>query len=407
MSSEDLVAQAVARADDAREGATPAKDARPERWWVVGDPQAPFAQLAAVLAHHHAVGDDGWLRPDVGIVSIGDHFDYGAGSGIADRAEREAAGREGERVLSWLAAHSARQVEILLGNHDLARVQELASISSDDDFASARLSASTALMLSGNERAAALAEHGARFPGIPTPGLAARDFSTFTVSQRRLVQRLLCARRYCAALVGRRGDREVLLVHTPITAREIGLLALPDPAGAASLATSLQAALDEAVDRVAARWTAGENVALDLSPLHCAGVAGEEAGGWLASRPANPDRAGDVDRRWENDPGRPRRFHPDALPRGLVQISGHTTHRLCVRELAPWVDDEARTAPAWSLRTLTSGDGEPRYRAGIRAAEPNEACVYLVDASMHASPANEVPLLEIDAVVASRPDRRR
>src|SRR5262249_52304251 len=84
-----------------------------------GDPQAPFSTLLAILDRHGLLAEDGRLRPEVRLVSLGDHFDYGPPD------IRLEAGRNGVLAMSWLAAHPEDQVTILLGNHDLARAGEL------------------------------------------------------------------------------------------------------------------------------------------------------------------------------------------------------------------------------------------------------------------------------------------
>lgn len=99
------------------------------RTFVVGDPQAPFAAVMAVLDHHGLLDGDR-LRGDVRLVAIGDYFDY-------DLDDPVGAGLEGLRVLRWLVSHDEEQVVLLAGNHDLARVMELAQID-DATFARAR-----------------------------------------------------------------------------------------------------------------------------------------------------------------------------------------------------------------------------------------------------------------------------
>ena len=90
------------------------------RTYVIGDPQGPFAKVRDVLARHGLlVGDR--LAGDVVLISIGDHFDY-------DHHDPIAAGQEGLKLLRWLADHEPAQVHILLGNHDAARVMELAKL---------------------------------------------------------------------------------------------------------------------------------------------------------------------------------------------------------------------------------------------------------------------------------------
>jgi len=129
------------------------------RTLVIGDPQAPFAKLLAVLDHHGAIRGDR-LASDVVLISIGDHFDY-------DLNDWYQAGQDGLRFLRWLASHDDAQVKILLGNHDASRVMELAAIT-DERFAQARAFARS---LDGD--AAGDARFRAAFPELPTLGLPA------------------------------------------------------------------------------------------------------------------------------------------------------------------------------------------------------------------------------------------
>ena len=77
--------------------------------YVLGDPQASFAAVMALLARYDLLDAGGRLRSDASLVSIGDHFDY-------DLRAPEISGREGLAVLRWLASHE--QVTLVLGNHD-------------------------------------------------------------------------------------------------------------------------------------------------------------------------------------------------------------------------------------------------------------------------------------------------
>src|SRR5262245_21504471 len=100
---------------------------------AVGDPQAGFEKYLRILDRHGLLGEEGELRPDVSLLSIGVHFDY-------DGGDIESVRRDGLRLLRWLAGHPASQVLILAGNHDLCRVVELAG-ETDARFAEARRAA--------------------------------------------------------------------------------------------------------------------------------------------------------------------------------------------------------------------------------------------------------------------------
>lgn len=285
------------------------------RTLVIGDPQAPFGKLLAVLDHHGALRGDR-LASDVVLISIGDHFDY-------DLNDWDQAGQEGLRFLRWLASHDDAQVKILLGNHDASRVMELVAIT-DERFAQARAFARS---LDGD--GAGDARFLAAFPELPTRGLAGRDYASFLVEQRTLVMELLLAGRFQLALAGTLPcGRDVLLTHAGVTHRELAMLGVP--AEPRAVAAALQAHLTGAVDRVRADWARGLLMPLSLEPLHQAGVPGEEGGGLLYHRPTNPEHA-EADRRWLLAPARPRRFDPPAtrtrkLPRRRARRS-HTTSR--------------------------------------------------------------------------------
>lgn len=365
---------------------------RPGRWFAIGDPQTSFEKLRAVLDHHGLLAGDR-LRPEVGLVSMGDHFDYGGG-GTIDDDERREAGRQGCRTLDWLAGHPPEQVRILVGNHDLARVQELACVD-DATFVEARREA-VALRRSAS-RGAAQSRFHERFPMIPTPGLADRDFSTFLDQQRTLVQRLLVEGRFDCALRGRLGDRPCLITHAGVTTRELRLLGLREDARPEAIAAELSAFLRERVERVTDAWSRGELEPLDLAPLHHAGVCPREAGGMFAHRPANPDRPNVKDREWEWDASLPRRFDPRTLPAGLLQIVGHTQHRKLVPELDPWVADDGRRATGHELRSLEVHGDLVRYGPGIPGGSDGSRMVF-TDARLHEAPVDEVELLALEDV---------
>lgn len=334
------------------------------RWFVLGDPQAPHDRVRASLARAGLLTPDHRLRDDVGLVSLGDHFDF---PGDPD---------DGARTLAWLASHPSPQCVILAGNHDLARVMDLARVT-DEDFAAARHASSQALAPQDFSR---------RFPHVPTAALAARDYHHFSAAQRAQVSSLLRAGRVAlAATATLRDGGEALLTHAGVTARELGLLGVgADPRG---IAGSLNDALRAAVSR----WREGD--ALDLGALHVAGAAGEEGGGMLYHRPAHPDGA-DPDA-WRED--RPRRFDPRALPRGVVQVCGHTGHAKCRALLGAWVDDEARAVRSGGARTLSVRGGAVRYAMGLRAREGDDATLYLLDGDLPRCD-DDPPLMEVAAV---------
>jgi hypothetical protein len=338
--------------------------ARGRRWYVLGDPQTPHDRVRAALARAGLLTPDLRLRDDVGLVSLGDHFDF---PGDPD---------DGARTLAWLTSHPPSQCVILAGNHDLARVMDLARVS-DEDFAAARTDASQALALQAFVR---------RFPHVPTAALAARDYHHFTVAQRAQVSSLLRAGRVVlAATATLRDGGEALLTHAGVTGREVALLGVrADP-------REIAVALNDTLRRAVARWREGD--ALDLGALHVAGAAGEEGGGMLYHRPAFPDGA-DPDA-WRAD--RPRRFDPRVLPHGMVQVCGHTGHAKCRALLGAWVEAEAHAVRSGGARTLSVRGDVVRYAMGLRAREGDDATLYLLDGDLPRCD-DDPPLMEVAAV---------
>jgi hypothetical protein len=349
------------------------------RTFVMGDPQASFDQLRAILDHHGALAGDR-LAGDVTLVSIGDHFDY-------DPNDWQTAGANGVAFLRWLASHDASQVKLLLGNHDVSRVMELIAIS-DERFAAAR---ALARALEGDP--ARDARFRAAFPELPTPGLAGRDFASFSVEQRALVIELLLAGRFELALVGElAGGRTVLLTHAGVTNRELVMLGVP--AQPHAIADALRGRLARAIDEVRADWARGVAMPLSLEPVHVAGVPGEEGGGLLYHRPTNPERP-DADRSWERAPTRPRRFDPRTLPIGLVQVAGHTGHNKCLAELGEWSTDAARGRKHGGIRTLRRAGQNVTYDLGVAAPAAGVADLILIDGEARRVPSHEVSLLPL------------
>jgi hypothetical protein len=370
------VARALERADEARRGAltlaTPSR--APRRAVAIGDPQTTAERFFAVLAHHDLLDDDGVLRADVQLASLGDHFDF-------NPRHRAPAGQavDGARILAWLAAHPREQVTIVIGNHDASRVMEF-SHATDARIAAAR-----------GQLDAPAAEFARAFPELPVPGLIAKDYLCFVEAQRAQVERLLLAGRMSLAATAARGGHRRLLVHAGVTMREVDLLGCA--VGVAAIADALQAHLARAVDAVRARWIAGERAALDLGDVHVAGDKGRddvrlrEGGGLLYHRPADPARM-------HHDADRPRRYDPRTLPRGVVQVVGHTNDRKCRRELAPWL---AADLPAYAaVRTLAVGDAadDVVYRAGV--IDGVATGLVLADPDMSHAAVEDIAIVELD-----------
>ncbi|MCC6334750.1 MAG: metallophosphoesterase [Myxococcales bacterium] len=333
---------------------------------AIGDPQAPFATVRAVLAAHHLL-DGERLRGDVLLISIGDHFDWGP-----PEARREATD-DALAMLSWLASHPPDQVVLLAGNHDLARVGELSHFADDSAFDAARQQADLAYRR-GNvdrERQAELLE---RYPFLPTAELLSRDCSCFSVAQRVLVTELLRTRRFRLA----HEHQGLLVVHAGVTLDDLALLH-GDTSTAAGAAHALNAFLD---DRVA-RWKDGP---LDLTPLHQAGDAKRGEGrGVLFHRPVDPKLAkpGQLD-------GPPRRrFDPRRLPPNFPQAVGHVRDKKCREELAAWCEPGSVDGPIRSLRVEAD---MVRYQLGCQV----DARMYFIDGGMLHARAEDYELFDLD-----------
>jgi len=356
------------------------------RTLVLGDMQAPLERILAVLRHRGALRSDrpgeDRLREGFHLVSIGDHVDYGH--------DPEAAGREGEAVLDWLADQPASRVTLLLGNHDAARVVELAGWT-DARFGAARAAAAAVRGLpEGPARAVADAAFRRSFPDAPTLDLVARDYASYTEAQAARIAGLLRGGRMrLATTVPDADGRPLLVTHAGVTTREVRLLVEEGRLDAAATdAAALAAALEAFLDAALARWATG--TPLDLAPLYLGASHQREAGGLLYHRPANPDPAlrPDADLAWEFDPERPRRFAPGQLPAGLSQVCGHTPHRRAWRELVGFSEGEVGEPGA--VRTLVAG---PRNRYVARRLPPaaaGEAHLYCIDASLADTPPERV-----------------
>jgi hypothetical protein len=359
---------------------------------VMGDPQAPHAQVQGVLTHHGVLAD-GRVAPTVTLVSAGDHFDY-------DLDDPAGAGREGLINLRWLGQHDRSRVRILFGNHDAARVMELITLD-DVRFAEARLLARHIREIADRDGWPAAEriydeQFVPRFPDLPTPGLASRDYASYSEEQRALVIELLLAGRFDLALAGElRDGRRVLMTHAGVTTRELAMLGLADERDPVVIAAALQARFRAAIEDRRADWTRGVLRPLSLEPLHVSGRDGAEGGGLLYHRPAQLDRPG-ANRAWEADAARPRRFDPRTLPTGLLQVVGHTGHHKARTELGEaWVSAAAREQLRGGIRTLRVRDGDVRYELGTLPAESGSTDLYLVDGEMWRVPAADYRLFEL------------
>ena len=331
----------------------------------MGDPQAPFPTVLAVLDRHGLLRHDGRLRDDVQLVSMGDHFDWGAPS---DRAR---ATTDALALLAWLVSHPPEQVVLLAGNHDLARVCELASFENDEAFEAAWAWANR--IYRGAPDEAGTRAFLERYPFVPDAEAVARDFSCFSVEQRRAVDALLRTGRLRLAWA----DGDLLLVHAGVTTDDFAQLgAVPSSASEAA------ARLNDFFDARIAQWNAGP---LRLEPLHVPGSRdGGIARGILFQRPAFPV-AGDP--QFEGPPRR--RFDPRLLPRTFAQAIGHVRDGKARTLLGEWGD--GMPAADGPLRSLQIDDGGPRYQRGIAA---NAQLIFL-DGGMNHTPVERYELLDL------------
>nr|WP_246357467.1 metallophosphoesterase [Pyxidicoccus fallax] len=345
----------------------------------MGDPQADLDRVLAILAHHGLLGDDGWLKPDVQLVSVGDHFDWGKPH------EREAVATSGLRLVAWLAAHPADQAVMLLGNHDLGRVGELAGFT-DATFAAAQAEADRAYQGGDTDEAAERAFL-ARWPNVPTAELVARDFGNFREVQRAWVEHLLRVKRFRVAHVAGPG---LMVLHAGVTHEDLDVAGLPPArrSDAGAVAQALNAALDVAV----AAWREGPLV---LPGLHRPGdAAGGEGVGIFYQRPSlKPEDA-------ERVRGTPRRrFDPRRLPAGLTQVVGHTRDKR-IRELLGLGPAGAKDGVVRHL--VTDGTRVDYDHGAPPPPKPNEAVVVFTDGGMRECPPEAFELFDLDTRAAAR-----
>lgn len=359
--------------------------ARPTRRLAIGDPQAPMARFFAILDHNQALTEDGWLSPEVYLLSMGDHFDWGGS------AEREQAADDGLGILAWLAAHPAQQVGLLLGNHDLGRMGELVSFT-DEGFIEAHREAAAAYR-GGEVNPVAEAALLERYPVAPTAELLARDFAAFTAIQRDLVAALLDAQRFRIAIAV---DDRTLACHAGVTVDELAILTRePDyehaRAGhAGDIADSLQRCLDAAW----ARFRRGEHKTLSIPDLHRPGDSQfGEGGGMFYHRPTNPDHEAAPE--LLNRPYR-RRYDARRLPLGFTQIVGHIADGKCRKLLGPWA--RATPTPPGAIRYLRTNGVQVSYGPGLPSESERasgDALMLFTDGRMARTAPEDYQLLDL------------
>ena len=349
--------------------------------FVIGDPQADFTRFLAVLDRQGLLDVTGRLRSEVQLISVGDHFDWGK------PAEREAVAVSAVQLLAWMALHPADQALLLLGNHDLARVGELADFT-DARFAAAQVEADALYYQGTDVDEARERDFLARHPEFPNVELVARDFGTFREEQRQWVEHLLRARRF---RVAHAAAEHLLVLHGGVTREDLRALGLPEEqdAQAPLLARALNQALDTAVDA----WTRG--------PLHIPGLyrpgdaAYGEGRGIFYHRPSqSPEDA-------HHRASTPRRrFDPRRLPLGLTQVVGHTRDKRC-RELLVLPLGESHDGV---LRHLVTDGTTVHYHLGVpRSVSAHAAVLLFTDGGMRESPLESFQLFDLDTRDAARP----
>lgn len=333
----------------------------------MGDPQAPFSTVLGVLEAHRLLRSDGRLRDDVQLVSMGDHFDWGRPT------ERAQATADGVKFLSWLAAHPPEQTVIIAGNHDLARVCELAPFTTDEAFELAFAHASAAYR-GGDVDEAAERAFLEKYDHVPDAECLARDFSCFSTEQQRLVTELLRTGR----LVLAHEHGGLLLVHAGVTSADLALIGAT-PSTAADAARALNAFLAERVQR----WSGGR---LELGPLHQPGSATRGvARGALFHRPAFPR----PDPQFDGPPRR--RFDPRGLPSAFPQAIGHIRDKKARELLGEWADGAAPVDGP--IRSLRIDAGAVRYQSGVL----DDARLYFLDCGMSHTRPERYELFDLDA----------
>jgi hypothetical protein len=363
-------ALAAARAQAPQDASKPALQV------AMGDPQAPLPRVLEILDRHDLLGEDGLVHERAALFSMGDHFDWGPPE------DRAYAAASGYTLLAWLAAHPEGRVTILVGNHDLARVGELA-LFDDLSFAEARNEAYALRGIAIGKAGRAERRHAllTRFPSLPSVGVAVRDWATFESRQRALVEALLRGGRLhaCKAIA-----RDLLLIHAGVTPDDLDAIEYADdPADAFAIERTVEGIFTQA----AGAWN-GETP-FTLAPLYRPGSYAEgESRGIFVQRPADP--AVGEQPLFEGPPRR--RFDPRILAPGLSQVTGHIRDQKC-RDLMPvWADDDPpRDGP---LRHLWTDGRRVRYRRGAPEDDAGAMLIF-ADGGMNHAPPSDYELLDL------------
>ena len=370
----------AAKAADRGPHSTPPDDHPRSRHLAIGDPQADITRFLALLDRQGLLGPDGRLRPEVRLVSVGDHFDWGRAH------EREAVATSALRLLAWMASHPADQAVLLLGNHDLGRVGELAGFT-NARFAAAQVEADRIYQGDDTDEARER-DFLTRYPEVPNVELIARDFGTFREVQRDWVEHLLRARRF---RVAHAAAEDLLVLHAGVTTEDLRAVGLPESQW--THAPAVADALNRALDTAVAAWKQGP---LSIPGLYHPGSAvyGEGRGIFYQRPSLRPEDAA-------HRAATPRRrFDPRRLPPGLIQVVGHTRDKRS-RELLALPQEEARDGV---LRHLVTDGTTLHYRPGAPPPTgPGEAVLVFTDGGMRESPLELFELLDLDTRAPARP----
>lgn len=352
----------------------------------MGDPQAPFVTVQAVVGQHRMLKGD---RIHGRLLSIGDHFDWGR------REDRAAAAADGESLLAWLASHDPEQVIVLAGNHDLARVGELNNV--DDKRFAALQELADRHYFPPDDTSADQHDHDEMsfFKAcsfLPSTEIVARDLSTYRHSQHLLVKKLLVERRLRLA----HAENGLLFTHAGITRKALTRLGVDDEAcaareGAEVVAAALNRALDEAVARHLVHPT---TTPLLIPGLHKPADGISEGDGVLYHRPTFVHKD-----QWLE----PRRYDPRRLPHGLWQVCGHVRDKRCVSSLKSWsAVSEHKVGVVRHLIAWHDKDNTVTYRHGLppprKEVGAEASVVIFIDGAMAECPPELYELLDVAAV---------